>query len=237
MEFHLKEFRYIKNQELLEAIKVEQNKKMNEEHLSKDDFFLGIFTLFEVDPEKKGNAFAFNPIFKKNKLGRSEIGLIAHLVVPIYIPNTQNIKEIINNFISNKSFQFKLFTPIILYTLYDEIIEIDRYIPIYALIYSIKKFIDVNEDDIIYNITPPEGFTYGVFVIHESNKNGHTYKTLFDITDMKNAKIIKTNLPKEEINSNKNNNDNDNLISMIPKSKKHPIHKKFKKGIAYTKLE
>ena len=54
---------------------------------------------------------------------------------------------------------------------------------------------------------------------------------------MKNAKIIKTNLPKEEINSNKNNNDNDNLISMIPKSKKHPIHKKFKKGIAYTKLE
>ena len=89
-----------------------------------------------------------------------------------------------------------------------------------------------------------------LFLIHESYENGHIYKTLFDVTDRKNVKMIKTNRPivekppkainnNDKNNNNNNNctNNNDNIFQMISNSKKHKIHKKCKNGLIYSKLE
>lgn len=241
---NLEDFRFIRNKELVEAIRVEQKQKMIEDYYS-DNYAIGKSVLVEIDPEKIGNAFSLTPILRKHKKGLFILEIIAHMVIPIYIPNVQNIKELISIFISNKSFQFKLSPPFVLNALYDSSIEYCRYTQTENLIYHLKKIININNNDIIYNILPPEGFSYGAFLIQESYENGHIYKTLFDVTDRKNIKIIKTNRPKEEknnndIKSNYNNNNNSNnnsIFQMIPNSKKHKIHQKLKKGLIYSKLE
>ncbi|KAK8846100.1 hypothetical protein M9Y10_020102 [Tritrichomonas musculus] len=248
-EYHLKDFRLIKNKELVEAIRIEQNQKMVEEHFSEKDYSIGKSVRVEIDPEKIGNALSLTPIFRKYKDGKLQLETIAHMVVPIYIPNVQNIKELINILISDKIFRFKLYPPYVLQPLYNSTIEFYRYYSTSILVDRLEKFVNINNDDVIYNILPPEGYSYGAFLIHESYENGHIYKTLFDITDIFNVKMIKTDRPIEEknnndINNNKNNNYNNNsndtnnsIFQVIPNSKKHRIHKKIKKGLIYTKLK
>lgn len=114
-----------------------------------------------------GNTFNFIPIFRSYDDGRDD-EIIGNLVVPIYIPKARNIKEIIRNFISNKQFTFMLCHPYIVYSKYRFDKEIYRYLFTDTLIFSLLKFVKINDNDAISNISPPEKFSYSAFIIHES---------------------------------------------------------------------
>ena len=77
--------------------------------------------------------------------------------------------------------------------LYDVRIEDSIYLLTVIIFYVTQRFIEVNGDDAIHNILPPEGSkSPWKNFIHESYWNKHFYKTLFDITDHLNTKMIKS---------------------------------------------
>lgn len=222
----VKEYRFIRNKALLDAIKVYQIQKLKEHHLDTVGH-LGVRTLFEVDLEKIGNVITFIPVFENESLH-----VLAHIIIPIQIFGAQNVKEIVNDMNSNKPFKFQLSTPIIKYSKLGDSDEIYRYTDTISFSYLIKLRFIVKPITRIYNITPPSEFPNNVFIILETNDNGQIYIAVFDVTIRNELKLVKTNDPnmvrrrKSSVlriiaNENKNNNKtkNDNEGSNIIRNK------------------
>ena len=211
----LKNYRFIENEALYQAIKAKQAQKMKEENLE-NGFFCGKSLNFEIDEENLEIVNTISGIFSDH------LTYDANIIVPIYIPGVQNINEIMDDLLTDKTFKYKLLEPIIETKLIKQKGGIDRFRRTDKLIRFINECVKTNENDCIYNVTTPKGFTIGNYIIHETNENGKIFKSLIDITNIYHPKLIKTNRP--------------SMLNRIFGALGLSFHKKHKNGHLYNKL-
>ena len=166
--------------------------------------------------------FAFYPILQDIdfKTQSSSEAYVCNVITPLYLPDAKNLKEVLNDLISNNHIKFQVFPPILKKGLPS---GLERYIDTKIINIFLFGLINVDEDDYIYNVIPPKGLN-GVFAIHEANENGQIFKTLIDITNFKEPKIIQTNRPKNSI------------FNRLFRILNYPFHEKFNNGKEYSKL-
>ena len=181
---------------------------------------------FEVDLKNIGNVITYCLICKWIRKGDNEFydqTFIGNVIIPIYIPEVKSLKEVINDLMTDKHIKFQIFPPTLKTELLDGEFGYDRYQPTQIFIKYLRDLINIDEDDYIYNIIPPEGFK-GTYAIHERNEDGQIYKTLFNTTILEKPELIFTNRPKTSIFNR--------LTSIL----KIPFQEKFKNGNEYKKL-
>lgn len=213
---NLKDYRFIKNKALIQAIDAKQTQKMKDDGLNNIEI-TGSKISFEIDIQNLGIINTYSAIFCNN------IEYYGDAIVPIYIPNVHDIKEIMNDLLTDKSFEYKFISPYIKIKSMERK-GFNRYISTNSLVHSLRSHINIDEDDCIYNVAPLKELPSGIYVIHEANENGEIIKTLFDTTYFYKPKLVKSNKPKKGI------------LNLIESILTYPFNGKYRNGYSYNKL-
>lgn len=217
---NIKEYRFIENEEITQEISAKSEAKIKED--LGNEYRIGRPCNFEVDIHNIGNVLAYYPILQDTDFDSqsSSDAFVGNVITPLYIPDAKNLAEVLNDLISNKHIKFQVFPPIIKKGMLG---GLKRYMDTSIIIIFLFGLINVDEDDCIYNVIPPKGLN-GIFAIHEANENGQIFKTLIDITNFKEPKIIQTNRPKTGI------------FNRLFRILNYPFHEKYNNGKEYFKL-
>ena len=131
---------------------------------------------FEIDIQNLGIINTYSAIFCNN------IEYYGDAIVPIYIPNVHDIKEIMNDLLTDKCFEYKFISPYIKIKSMERK-GFNRYISTNSLVHSLRSHINIDEDDCIYNVAPPKEFTIGKI---------QYYIIILFMKQMKMAKFLKS---------------------------------------------